>query len=395
MERQIERYMSGMQGQPSPYPMNLKALREAAREALTPEAWGYLAGGAGTEATMRANRSAFDHWKLVPRMLRGPAERDLSVEVLGRRWRAPVMLAPIGVLSIIHEQAEIGAARAAHETNFPLALSTAASSTLEDVAEVMGGTGEDGEASSDMGPPRWFQLYWGKNDDLTASLVRRAEEAGYEALLVTLDTTMLAWRPRDLEQGYLPFLHGEGLANYFSDPAFRAALDEPPEENPTQAVLYFASVFSNPALTWDDLAFLREQTDLPLVLKGILHPDDARKARDHGAAGVVVSNHGGRQVDGAAGALHLLPDVADAVGEDLTVLFDSGIRTASDVIKAVALGAEAVLLGRPYCYGLAAGGREGMTHVLNNLLADLDLTLGLSGHASFDALSREALRTAD
>ncbi len=383
MERQLKRYMDGMQGQPPAQPIAIEALREAARGVLAPEAFDYLDGAAGTESTMRANRHAFERWRLLPRMLCGPAERDLSVTLFGEQMRAPILLAPIGVLSIIHETAEVGAAEAARALGLPLVLSTAASRTIEEVAETLGET------------PRWFQLYWPKTRDLAASLIRRAEQAGYSALVVTLDTTMLAWRPRDLEHGYLPFLHGEGLANYFSDPVFRAALDEPSEENPTQAILYFASLFSNPGLTWDDLAFLRETTDLPIVLKGILAPDDARRAADHGTAGVIVSNHGGRQVDGALAALDALPAIAEAVGDRLTVLFDSGIRTGSDVLKALALGAGAVLVGRPYAYGLAVGGAAGARRVLHNLLADLDLTMGLCGCASPAELRREHLVRVD
>lgn len=379
MERQIEMYMNGLQGKTPDLPIDPDRLREAAAEVLDDRAWGYLDGGAGSGETMSANRAAFQRWRLQPRMLRGVEDRDLRVEVLGQTIRAPMLFAPIGVLSIIHPTAEVGVAEAARDIDLPLVLSTAASRSMEEVAEAQG----EGV--------RWFQLYWGKNDDVTASMIRRAEDSGYDALVVTLDTTVLSWRDRDLQNGYLPFLEGEGLGNYFSDPAFRSALDEPPEENPTQAILYFASMFSNPSLTWDDLHWLRDLTDLPIVLKGILDPDDAVRAADADVDGVIVSNHGGRQVDGAVAALDALPRVAEAVGDRLQLFFDSGIRRGSDILKALALGARAVLVGRPYCHGLALDGATGAKTAMLNLLADLDLTLGLCGCTSMDEMTRERL----
>ncbi len=379
MQRQLQIYLGGLSGERPAHPVGMKALRTAAQAVMTPEAYGYLEGGAGAEDTMRANREAFRRWRIVPRLLRDVAERDLRVELFGETIHAPVLLAPIGVQSIIHPTAEVAAARAAASLGVPLVLSTASSKPLEEVGAAMGDV------------PHWFQLYWPKDPELAASLLNRAEAAGFGAFVITLDTYLLAWRPRDLDNAYLPFLFGEGLANYFTDPVFRAGLDEPPEENPTQAILHFASLFSNPALTWDDLAFLRERTKLPILLKGILHPDDARKAADHGVEGVIVSNHGGRQMDGALAALDALPEVVAAVGDELTILVDSGIRTAADVFKAVALGARAVLLGRPYCYGLAVAGEEGVRTVLHNLLAELDLTLGLAGCRTFKEVSRKNL----
>ena len=263
-----------------------------------------------------------------------------------------------------------------------MVLSTVSSVPMETIAQAMGDV------------PHWFQLYWPQNNDLAASFLSRAERAGYSALVVTLDTYHLAWRERDLQKAYLPFLQAQGLANYLTDPVFRAALPVPPEKNPLPAVLYFLQTVSNPALTWKDLAFLRRHTRLPILLKGILDPDDARQALDHGAQGIVVSNHGGRQLDGAIAAIDALPRVAKAVGDRTTLLFDSGIRRGADVIKAIALGAKSVLLGRPYCYGLAVGGEAGVRDVLENLIADIDLTLGLAGCASFADLSPSNLVSA-
>lgn len=381
MQRQLQIYLGGLAGEKPAFPVAIEVLEDQARAALRPEAAAYLFGGAGGEETLQANRAAFRRWQLVPRMLRGVGRRDLSVVLLGRRLPAPVLLAPIGVRHILHAEGELAVARAAAQVGLPFVLSTVSSYPLEAVADVMGAA------------PRWFQLYWGRDPELTLSLIHRAEAAGYEALVVTLDTTLLAWRERDLEHAYLPFLYGEGLANYFTDPVFRSRLDEPPEANPTGAILTFARIFSHPDLTWDDLAFLKENTRLPILLKGILHPEDARRAAEAGVAGVIVSNHGGRQLDGAIAALDALPAVVDAVGDRLLVLFDSGIRRAADVLKAKALGAQAVLLGRPYACGLAVGGEAGVRFVLENLLAELDLALGLVGCRNWEEVQPEILQS--
>lgn len=376
---QYEIYLRGMAGQTPDFPVSWADLEAAASAAMDPMAHGYVFGSAGTEDTERENRAAFGRHRIVPRMLRDVSARNLGTELFGVAHKAPVMLAPIGVQSIIHPDGELASARGAAEAGIGFVASTAASFSMEQIAEA-------GAAA-----PRWYQLYWPKDPDLTATFVARAEAAGYEAIVVTLDTGLLAWRPRDLQTAYLPFLQSVGIANYLSDPVFRAALPQPPEENPTAAVMHFVNVFSNPALTWTDLAALRSLTALPIVLKGIVHPEDARLARDHGMQGVVVSNHGGRQVDGAIAALDALPGVVDAVGDDVTVLFDSGVRCGADVVKALALGARAVLLGRPYLWGMAVGGSDGVTKVVRHLLSEVDLTLALSGHSSPRTLSREIL----
>jgi len=383
MDRQFQIYTEGTQGKKPTLPIEYAAMEAAARNVLSADAYGYVAGGAGAEATMRANRAAFDNWHIVPRMLRNVAQRDLHISLLGMELSVPLLLAPIGVQSIVHPDAEVAVAKAAASLNVPFILSTASSKSLEEVASVAGST------------PRWYQLYWGRNPDVTASMLRRAEAAGYGAVVVTVDTALLSWRARDLQNAYLPFLLGEGLANYFSDPAFRAALPQPPEANPAEAIRYFISIFSNPALTWDDLRFLRRHTRLPILIKGILHEDDARTALDQGVDGLIVSNHGGRQVDGAVGALAALPRVVAAVNGAIPVLFDSGIRGGSDILKALALGARAVLLGRPYMWGLTLGGEAGVREVLLNILADFDLTLALSGHAAASALTGAAIRRAE
>jgi isopentenyl diphosphate isomerase/L-lactate dehydrogenase-like FMN-dependent dehydrogenase len=351
----------------SEWPVSAEEWETRARETLEPGPFDYVAGGAGSEATLRANLEAFERRRLRPRMLVGTAERDISVEVLGLRSPVPFLLAPVGVLSIVHPEAERAVARAAAATGVPLLLSSAASTSLEDVATAAP------EAA------RWFQLYWFADRELAGSLVDRAAAAGYCAIVVTLDTLTLGWRDRDLRNGYLPFLGGEGLAQFFSDPAFRSRLEAPPEEDVRTASLLALATFPNLGLTWDDLAWLRARTDLPLLVKGVLRGDDARTALEHGVDGIVVSNHGGRQVDGAVASLDALPEVREAVGVETPLLLDSGIRRGSDVLKALALGADAVLLGRPYVYGLAVGGQAGVEAVIRQLAAELDLTCALAG----------------
>jgi lactate 2-monooxygenase len=356
-------YISGE----SPWPISPEEWEARAAETLEPGPFDYIAGGAGAESTMRANLEAFERRRLRPRMLTGNSERDLSVEVLGTSSPAPFLLAPIGVLSIAHPEGEVAVARAAAASGVPMVLSSAASHSIEEVADALD------EA------PRWFQLYWVNDREVAMSLVARAEASGYGAIVVTLDTMTLGWRPRDLSKAYLPFLSGEGCAQFFSDPVVRSRLARTPEEDVLGAAAAMLGMFPNLGLTWDDLRWLRGQTILPLLVKGILTGDDAVRARDCGVDGIVVSNHGGRQVDGAVAALDALVEVRQALGSDPVVLMDSGIRRGADVLKALALGADAVLLGRPYAYGLAVGGQEGVETVIRNLMAETDLTLALSG----------------
>jgi lactate 2-monooxygenase len=376
---QSEIYLNGMVGITPEFPLEPGALEAAARERFAPEAFGYVAGSAGTESTARANRAAFDRWQIVPRFLRDVSVRDHSTTVLGTPMPAPIALAPIGVQGIVHPDAELAVAKAAASVGLPMGLSTVSSYRLEEVAAVNGDS------------PRWFQLYWPKDREVGASLLARAKAAGFSALLLTLDTFILAWRPRDLETAYLPFLHRFGLANYESDPAFLAGLDKSPDEDPTASILHWQSMFGDPRNTWADLAWVREHWDGPIALKGVLHPDDARRGVDAGVEGILVSNHGGRQIDGSIASLDALPAVVAAVDGRADVLLDSGVRTGSDVIKALALGANAVLIGRPYIYGLGLGGEAGVRHVLRSLLAELDLSMALAGCASLADVGPELL----
>jgi lactate 2-monooxygenase len=376
---QNEIYLNGTVGIVPEFPLEPGLLEAAARDSFAADAFGYVAGSAGTESTARANRAAFERWQIVPRFLRDVSVRDASTSVLGTTMPAPVALAPVGVQSIVHPDAELAVAKAAASLRLPMALSTVSSYRLEDVAAAGGES------------PRWFQLYWPKDRDVGASLLARAKASGFSALLLTLDTFILAWRPRDLAHAYLPFLQRLGLANYESDPAFLAGLAKSPDEDPTASILHWQSMFGDPSNTWADLAWVREHWDGPIALKGVLHPDDARRSVDAGVEGILVSNHGGRQIDGEIASLDALPGVVAAVDGRADVLLDSGVRTGSDVIKALALGAKAVLIGRPYIYGLGLGGEDGVRHVLRSLLAELDLTMALAGCASLADVGPELL----
>jgi len=374
-----EIYMLGLSGQTPAVPVSIAELERRAIAAMEPKAANYVGAGACSEDTIRANAEAFRRHRIVPRMLRDVSRRDLATTVLGTAMPAPLMLAPIGVQAVLHEEGELATARAAAAVGTPMIASTASHFSLEEIA-VAGG-----EA------PRWFQLYWANDRDLVESFVGRAERAGYGAIVVTVDTFIPGWKPRDLQQAWLPFLNGMGVANYFQDPVFRAGLERTPEEDQGAATGHFLGVQANPALSWDDLAWLRERTSLPIVLKGIQHADDAREAARRGVDGIVVSNHGGRQVDGAIASLDALPPIAAAVGGELAILFDSGVRGGADVLKALALGADAVCLGRPYLWGLALDGQAGVEAVLKMVLGELDLTMALCGLTRPDQLGPDCL----
>ena len=376
---QLEVYGAGIAGKRIDLPFSFDEWEARARERLSDEAYWYVAGAAGGGSTMRANREAFDRVRIRQRTLNDVSSRDISAELFGSRIAAPFLLAPIGVQGILHADAERAPARAAAAAGIPVILSTVSSVPMEEIAHVMGTAA------------RWFQLYPSHVRELTASFISRAEAAGYSAIVVTVDTPALGWREQDLRLGYLPFLHGDGIANYLSDPVFRSMCAKPPEQDPAAAVRQFLGVFTHPAFTWTDIAWLRSQTKLPLLIKGIIHPDDASKSADHGIDGIVVSNHGGRQADGAMGSLDALPHVIEANRDRLTVLLDSGVRHGADVLKALALGAKAVLLGRPYAYALASHGEEGVRHLIRTLMADIDLQLGLCGQTSARLLNRSLL----
>ena len=381
MQYQLQIYFAGTQNVKPKLPVAFEELEENAREIMNPEAFAYIAGSAGSEITALNNKEAFNRWQIVPRMMGDVSHRSIEIELFGVKLPTPVLLGPVGVLSIAHPEAEVAVARAAKYLRVPQVVSTVSSKTIEEVAGVHGDH------------PHWFQLYWGRNDDFTRSIISRAEKAGYSAIVVTLDTRLFAWRERDIKNAYLPFLYNEGLANYFSDPVFLKALGADPAKDKMQTMMQFANCFSNPSSTWSDLSVIKNCTKLPVIVKGIQHPDDAKKAIDHGADGIIVSNHGGRQLDGAVGALDTLDGIAETVRDKTTLLFDSGIRRGADVFKAMALGAKAVLIARPYAYALALGGEQGVKEVVGNLLADIDLTLGLAGCNSWAEVTKDKLRS--
>ncbi|WP_020112470.1 alpha-hydroxy-acid oxidizing protein [Rhodococcus sp. 114MFTsu3.1] len=379
-DHQIGIYAQGMFTDQKPkITTNLAKLEDQAAARLTPEALGYIVASAGSGSTARANREAFDRWRIAPRMLRSAAERDHSVTVLGTELPAPVLIAPVGIQTLAHPDGELATARAAAALGIPYIHSTQASHSFEQVAEAGGDA------------PRWYQLYWPTDESVLLSFLDRAKTTGFTTLVLTLDTTLLGWRPADLDRGYLPFLANLGIENYLTDPAFKAGLEQPVETNPIAAAMHWAKMFPNPGLNWGQLKFLRDHWDGPIVLKGICTVGDARSAVEHGVEGIVVSNHGGRQIDGARASLDALPAIVDAVGDQVTVLFDSGVRTGADMAKALALGADAVLLGRPFLYGLALGGQEGVEHVLRCILAEFDLVTSLSGHTGAGELGRESV----
>lgn len=377
---QFEIYSCGLGGAREELPFTFAELERRAHMAMSEEMVTYVAGGAGNEHTQDANVRAFNRWGLVPRMLVGAAQRDMSVNLFGRTLPTPLLLAPIGVIGLCAQDGhgDIATAKAAAATGVPMIASTLSNDPMEDVAKELGGT------------PGFFQLYPPNDRELAASLVRRAEAAGFAGIVVTLDTMTLGWRPRDLAFGSFPQLRGHCLANYMSDPVFRARLDKPPEADMRAAIRKWTEVFGSPALNWNDLAWLRSLTKLPLVLKGICHPDDARRAIDGGVDGIYCSNHGGRQANGGIAALDMLPDVVAACGK-APVLFDSGVRTGEHVIKALAIGATAVAIGRPYAYGLALGGAGGIVHVLRCLLAEADLLMAIDGYPTVASLKQGAL----
>jgi lactate 2-monooxygenase len=402
LDRQREIYTLGISGAKSKIPFDAQALEQKAQKNMSKAAFAYIAGGAGLQNSVKNNRNDFSNWRIIPKMLQDVSIRDTSVELFGQKLPVPLLLSPIGVLEIVDKKADLAVAKAASNLNIPMIFSNQASFPMEETAKVMGDSS------------RWFQLYWSKSNELVESLVSRAEKAGCSAIVVTLDTTLLGWRTEDLDLAYLPFLRGKGIAQYVSDPVFQRLLDEPEKETdtplkpkmnlktvkfiyelmsnypgnffnnlktqrPMKAVKKFINIYSRPSLTWDDLAFLRKITKLPILLKGILHEADAQKALDFGIDGLIVSNHGGRQVDGSISSIMALPKIAKVINQQIPILMDSGIRGGADIFKAINLGATAVCIGRPYVYGLAIDGQKGVEDIIKNYWADFEFTMALAG----------------
>jgi lactate 2-monooxygenase len=410
---QKEIYLNGFAGIRPAVPVDLTLLASEAKRRMSAKAYAYIAGGAGWESTMNGNREAFDKFKIVPRMLCNVGERDTTMSLFGQRLPSPFLISPVGVLEMVHRDADLAVARAAKKLRIPYIFSNQASYSMEDCSSEM-------ETS-----PRWFQLYWSRSNALVESFVHRAQRCGCTAIVVTLDTTLLGWRTRDLDIAYLPFLEGKGIAQYTSDPIFQKMMDEPEtlpdihrritlssivglikmvnrypgsgfvkklrSGRPLKAVRKFVSTYSNPCTTWEDLKLLRQYTSLPIILKGILHPEDARKALDVGMDGIIISNHGGRQVDGAIATFEALPNIVKIIDGKIPVLLDSGIRGGADAFKAIALGANAVCIGRPYVYGLTIAGAHGVYEVLRNIMADFELTMGLAGCRNIREIAENTL----
>ncbi len=411
LDHQKDIYLSGFSGRLPIVPVDWRLLEEKAKASMSQAAYAYIAGGAGLESTLTSNRSDFESIRIVPRMLRDTSQRDMSISLLGQRYPSPLLLSPVGVLEMVHPEADVAVGRAAAALGVPYIFSNQASRPMEEVAAAMG----NGK--------RWFQLYWSKSNELVASFVQRAEKIGCGAIVVTLDTTHLGWRTRDLSLAYLPFLEGKGIAQYTSDTVFQKLMDaatSPPRPSvtwelltglirmvnaypgkgffrklksgrPMKAVRTFTEIYSNPALSWKDLSFLRQHTKLPIVLKGILHPDDAAQAIDHGIDGIIISNHGGRQVDGSISTIAALPGIAQRIGGKIPILLDGGVRGGADMFKAMALGASAVCIGRPYVYGLSIAGEAGVNEVLRNLLTEFYLTMGLAGVHAISEITPDSL----
>jgi len=398
LSRQREIYVHGVAGIKPLIPIDFPSLELAAKQKLSSEAFAYIAGGAGLEFTMQANRSAWDKYAIVPRMLKSVGEATLSRTLLGHSYPLPFFLSPIGVLELAHPEGDLAVARACKETGVPMMVSNQASHSMEEISRVLAGS------------PWFFQLYVSRSDELVSSFVKRAEQAGANGLVITLDTTMLGWRPRDLNLAYLPFLQGKGIAQYTSDPVFQKLCRElPPDQNKKKINLHsiagllrlaakvpgpyfenlrgkaldqvrtFTSIYSRPDLDWEAIEKIKSSTRLPVILKGIQHPDDAVRAMNAGIDAIYVSNHGGRQVDGAIGSIDALAAISPVVKNKISVLFDSGIRCGADILKALALGASMVGIGRPYAYALALAGARGVEELILNLAADFELTMALAG----------------
>jgi len=399
LQRQRKIYLDGFAGRKPATPVSYPGLEEKARQLLPPEAFAYLAGGAGSETTIDANRRDLDQIKIHPRMLGGVQEVSMQQPWRAHTLPAPFMLAPIGVLELAHRDGDLAEARACAAMNVPMIISSQASHPMEDIARYLGSC------------PRLFQLYYSKSQALSQSFIRRAEAIDCSAIVVTLDTTLLGWRLRDLSMGYNPFIMGKGIAQYYSDPVFNA-LPDPPQSDPykpslslsliqnmlslsnripggllhnlqtgkaMKAARKFTTIFSNPGINWDDIALIREWTSLPIYLKGILRPEDARKATALGIDGIIVSNHGGRQIDGSVSSIEALPGILSAVKGKTEVWMDSGIRSGSDVFKCIAMGATGVMIGRPYAMALACNGEQGIVDCLTNIMSELELNMALSG----------------
>ncbi|MFI5782848.1 alpha-hydroxy-acid oxidizing protein [Nocardia sp. NPDC051570] len=369
-------YAAADKGVTSRFPFDYRSIERKAAATLPEWVYRYVSAAAGDGRTQQANIDAYAHYGIVPRMMVSPPQRDLSIDLFGKRLDSPIFMCPIGLVGLCSPdfQGDVAAARASAATGVPFTLSTFSQAPMEDVIKQTGVT------------PSFFQLYLPGDRELAASLIGRAEAAGYSALVVTVDTWTLGFRPSDLERGNFPQSRGYCMENYYSDENFTRHLAKPPHEDQPAALAHYAKISAHP-LTWEDLRWIRSQTTLPIAVKGIQHADDARMAIDNGADVLYCTNHGGRQANSGIPALQLLPAVVEAAGST-PVMFDSGVRDATDAVIALALGAAAVGIGRPYAYALSYGGTESLTHYLKSFLAEFDLMLAICGFTDIATLKQ-------
>ncbi|WP_205439591.1 alpha-hydroxy-acid oxidizing protein [Peribacillus alkalitolerans] len=353
------------------FPVSFEELEQQAIQKMSQGGFGYVRSGAGGEQTLRKNQESLSKLSIVPRVLRDVSKLDTSISLFGRTYVQPFLLAPVGMLKLAHEEGDIAVAKAAAAHQIPYVQSTVSSFSIEEVAE------------ASLNSPKWFQLYWSNNEEISFSMVKRAEKAGYEAIILTVDTVMLGWREEDMRNRFSPLRLGVGKANYETDPVFSSSLASLDDESVIQGIL---DNVHHPSLNWTHIARLKKITSLPILLKGILHPEDALLAIENGVDGIIVSNHGGRQLDGVISAIDALPPIVRSVNGQIPVLFDSGIRRGSDIVKALALGAKAVFIGRPYVYALAIGGQVGVERVISNYIQDTKVSLSLAGVSSVKEL---------
>lgn len=373
---QLGVYAEALRGISSRYPFDFESIERKAAEALPDWVYRYVSAAAGDGHTQRANIAAYSRYGIVPRMMVSPPERDLSIDLFGKRLNSPIFMCPIGLIGLCAPdfQGDVAAARASAETGVPFTLSTFSQAPMEDVIKYAGTT------------PSFFQLYLPGDRELAASFINRAAASGYSGLVVTVDSWTLGYRPADLERGNFPQFRGFCMENYYSDENFTKHLAKPPHEDQAAALRHYAKIFAHP-LSWEDLRWIRSQTNLPIAVKGIQCADDARLAIDNGADVLYCTNHGGRQANSGISTLQLLPDVVAAAGST-PVMFDSGVRDATDAVIALALGATAVGIGRPYAYALSYGGTESLTHYLKSFLAEFDLCLAICGFKDIASLKQ-------
>jgi lactate 2-monooxygenase len=371
---QLGVYADAVKGVNSRYPFDFESIERKAFDALPDWVYRYVSAAAGDGRTQRANVDAFSRYGIIPRMMVSPPERDLSINLFGKHLPSPMFMPPVGLIGLCAPdfQGDVAAARASADTGVPFTLSTFSQAPMEDVIKHAGST------------PSFFQLYLPGDRELAASFLDRAESSGYSSVVVTVDSWTLGYRPADLAIGNYPQARGFCMENYYSDENFTKHLAKPPHEDQAAALHYYASIFAVP-LSWEDLRWIRSQTTLPIAVKGIQHPDDARMAIDTGADVLYCTNHGGRQANSGIPTLQLLPGIVAAAGST-PVMFDSGVRSATDAVIALALGATAVGLGRTYAYALSYGGTESLTHYLKSFLAELDLCLAICGFKDIASL---------